>query len=221
MAKDPAMLWYWGDWHSGTTLMSRFLKGCYMDLLHAQFNNGPLSLDEVKTVLGGDFGQAWPTLQKKFSVNPKGLFFNERLEFEKNKRKAFSESRSKNRLNKTHDVSYDKHMNEHMINHMENENENRNEIKKSSLINDFINENEIDATIQYLKITAQRSYTAAEILNYWPAFLIIQEPVYGNRGLKINHFRNWLKKQDYANNNGHTKTKKLTSAGDRDYATGF
>ena len=40
MAKDPAMLWYWADWHSGTATMSRFLKGCYMDLLHAQFNSG-------------------------------------------------------------------------------------------------------------------------------------------------------------------------------------
>jgi len=131
MAKDPAMLWYWNDWHSGTVLMSRFLKGCYIDLLHAQFNNGPLSLDEVKAVLGGDFGQSWPTLQRKFSVNPEGLFFNERLELEKTKRKDFTESRRKNRLKKTYDTSYDKDMIQHMTNHMENENRNINSISNA------------------------------------------------------------------------------------------
>lgn len=122
MAKDPAVLWYWGDWNSGTTLFSRFLKGCYMDLLHAQFNNGRLSLEEIKTCLGSDFGQAWPTLQKKFKQDEQGLFFNERLEAEKIKRGKYTESRRKNREKKpekTYDGTYDKHM----IAHMENENE--------------------------------------------------------------------------------------------------
>jgi len=40
--KDPAVLWYWNDWGGGTRTMSRQLKGCYMDLLEAQFNSGPL-----------------------------------------------------------------------------------------------------------------------------------------------------------------------------------
>lgn len=96
MGKDPAMLWYWGDWFSGTSLMSRHLKGCYMDLLHAQFNNGRLCLDEIKTVLGADFGAAWPTLQKKFVKDDSGLFFNKRCEEEKLKRQAFVKSRTKN-----------------------------------------------------------------------------------------------------------------------------
>lgn len=118
MAKDPAMLWYWGDWHSGTALYSRFLKGCYIDILHAQFNNGRLSLEEIKTCLGADFGSSWPTLQKKFKQDETGLFFNERLEYEKLRRVKFSESRRDNRLRKSHDPTYD----EDMIPHMENEN---------------------------------------------------------------------------------------------------
>lgn len=96
MAKDPAVLWYWSDWHSGTSLMSRFLKGCYMDLLHAQFNHGPLSLENIKQILGMDFGNSWPSLQKKFSVNPEGLFLNERMEYEKNRRRNFLEKQSLN-----------------------------------------------------------------------------------------------------------------------------
>lgn len=122
MAKDPAMLWYWADWHSGTVTFSRHLKGCYIDLLHAQFNNGHLSLDEVKTVLGSDFGSSWPTIQKKFSVDPQGLYFNERLELEKEKRMAFTDSRKKN-LKKSHMTT---HIKSHMEHHMENGNENIN-----------------------------------------------------------------------------------------------
>lgn len=133
MAKDPAMLWYWADWHSGTATMSRFLKGCYMDLLHAQFNSGPLSLEEIKTVLGSDFGTSWPTVQKKFKKSPEGLFFNERLEAEKDKRKKFTDSRRKN-LSKPKDSHMEPHMESHMGTHMGShmENANRN-INKYSL----------------------------------------------------------------------------------------
>lgn len=90
MAKDPAFLFYPGDWITGTMTLSRFLKGCYMDMLIAQFNSGPLSLEEIKTVLGSDFGTAWPSLQKKFKAE-NGLFFNERLEVEKAKRADFQQ----------------------------------------------------------------------------------------------------------------------------------
>lgn len=96
MAKDPAVLWYFNDWHGGTVTFSRFLKGCYMDLLYAQFNNGHLSIDEIKTVLGSDYGSAWPNLQKKFKVDELGLYYNERLLFEKSKRKSYSKSRKDN-----------------------------------------------------------------------------------------------------------------------------
>jgi hypothetical protein len=126
MAKDPAMLWYWNDWHSGTVLLSRFLKGCYIDLLHAQFNNGPLSLEEIKTCLGADFGNSWPALQKKFKQTDNGLFFNEKLEHEKQKRKDFSESRRNNIKKRYIEPTYVDTSVEHMKLHMENENENRN-----------------------------------------------------------------------------------------------
>lgn len=122
MAKDPAVLWYWNDWYGGTVTFSRFLKGCYMDVLYAQFNNGHLSLDEIKTVLGSDFGQSWPALQKKFKEDSKGLFFNEKAEETKNKRAAYTASRRVN-------------SGTHMGTHMENVNENRklefiNEVEK-------------------------------------------------------------------------------------------
>lgn len=90
MAKDPAILFYWNDWNGGTITFSRHMKGCYMDLLHAQFNSGPLSLEEIKTVLGVDFS-IWNALKKKFKYDEKsGLFFNERMEAERLKRAEYS-----------------------------------------------------------------------------------------------------------------------------------
>lgn len=125
MAKDPAFLFYPGDWLGGTITFSRFLKGCYMDLLMAQFNSGHLSLEEIKTVLGSDFGQAWPALRKKFVTDQEGLFFNERLEVEKNARQKYVESRKKNRDVNTYET--------HMSTHMENENRNKDKIEKEGV----------------------------------------------------------------------------------------
>lgn len=95
-SKDPAVLWYWNDWHSGTVTFTRHLKGCYMDLLHAQFNNGRLSLSEIKTVLGADFGLTWPTLSKKFMQDDSGNYYNEKAERVKQEREAFLKKQTEN-----------------------------------------------------------------------------------------------------------------------------
>lgn len=90
MAKDPAFLFYPNDWIGGTMILNRHQKGCYLDLLVAQFNNGPLSLDTIKAVLGQDQA-AWTVLSKKFKQTGEGLWYNERMETEKKKRGEFIE----------------------------------------------------------------------------------------------------------------------------------
>lgn len=104
------------------------MKGCFMDLMHAQFNHGRLSIEEIKICLGQDFENSWPVLQKKFKQDEKGLFFNERLETEKQKRAAFTESRRQSRLGKykSHDTTSEKHT----LSRMENENVNENVSKE-------------------------------------------------------------------------------------------
>lgn len=209
MAKDPAMLWYWGDWNSGTGLLSRFLKGCYMDLLHAQFNNGHLSLEEIKTCLGSDFGTSWPTLQKKFIKDDNGLYFNARLEEEKIKRQKFTESRRQNRLEKvikpSCDASYDKHMNDHM----ENENENKNLLKKES--KNFpsmpLPENCGECTEQMVKdcLTIYQTVNYKKIQGWqvtalWPIFLrqyATGKNYYASIQSVRTHFTNWIKTQKF------------------------
>ena len=108
--KDPALLWYFNDWAGGTQLLNRHQKGCYMDLLQAQFNNGPLTIEDIKLILGADFGQ-WPKLENKFCLE-NGRYYNKRLKYETERRSKYTESRRNNA----------KHMHEHMENGNRNEN---------------------------------------------------------------------------------------------------
>lgn len=125
MAKDPAFLFYPGDWLGGTMTFSRSHKGAYMDLLMCQFNQGHMALQDIVDVLGSDFEKMWENkLKSKFKMDNDGLFFNEKLEYEIFKRKAYTESRRKNLLHKEDHIKEDKVS--HMGSHMENENENEN-----------------------------------------------------------------------------------------------
>lgn len=136
--KDPALLWYFSDWFSGTATLTRHHKGAYMDLLSVQFNQGKLTLDEIKTVLGSDFGSSWPALQKKFKFED-NLYFNERLQQEKDKRANYTESRRKNA--------------KHMPKHMEDINIDINNIKTiyGEFKNVFISPKEFEKLISRFK----------------------------------------------------------------------
>jgi uncharacterized protein YdaU (DUF1376 family) len=119
MAKDPALLWYPSDWISGTHGMTLEEKGAYMELLMMQFNRGHLTTDMVTRVVG----QVWGQIQHKFLVDENGLWYNERLDMEKDKRKSFTISRNNNLQGKN---QYSK--NGHTTSRMENVNRNGNTI---------------------------------------------------------------------------------------------
>lgn len=131
MAKDPAFLFYPGDWLGGTMGFSRHEKGAYIDLLMCQFNNSHMDAHMVREILGEkDFSELWEKrLKKKFKIDSAGNFFNQKLEDEIVKRKKWTKSRLDNL---SHMESHkESHMVDHMDSHMENENENtnRNRIK--------------------------------------------------------------------------------------------
>jgi uncharacterized protein YdaU (DUF1376 family) len=127
MAKDPAFLFYPADWLGGTMLMTRHHMGAYMDLLMAQFNNGHMSLKQVKIILGKEDENLWEeVLKSKFVQDPDGNFYNKKLDDEILKRRAFKESRLKNLSSHK-----DSHMGGHMVN--ENEDVNNNSKKREEL----------------------------------------------------------------------------------------
>lgn len=134
--KDPAFLFYSSDFLSGTMLMTDEEIGQYIKLLCLQHQKGHLKekdmLNICKTYNEDIFS--------KFKKDEEGNYYNERLEYEANKRKAYSESRRNNRKKKE---TYEKDMKnicnsyeQHMGNANANANENRNINKNNSKVND-------------------------------------------------------------------------------------
>jgi hypothetical protein len=124
--KDPAFLFYPNDWIGGTMGMTFEEKGAYMELLMMQFNRGHMT----KHMIGQTVGQLWDNIKDKFVIDSEGLYYNERLEIEKEKRKAFTDSRRNNIKGQNQYSKKEGHKKGHMTSHMENENENENTIKK-------------------------------------------------------------------------------------------
>lgn len=61
-----------------TISFSRKLKGAFVELLLAQNVQGPLSLEDVKTILNIDFEELWESkLRDKFQMDKDGKFYND------------------------------------------------------------------------------------------------------------------------------------------------
>ena len=121
--KDPAFLFYSSDFLSGTMLMTDEQIGQYIKLLCLQHQKGHLKEKDILNICKTYDEDIF----SKFIKDEDGNYYNERLEYEANKRKAYTESR-RNNLKKVHmETHMDNHMEEHMNDHMENENININE----------------------------------------------------------------------------------------------
>jgi len=153
MSKDPAFLFYPNDYIGGTMGMTFEEKGAYMELLMLQFNRGHMTTH----MIGQTVGQIWVKIQEKFVKDADGLWYNERLDMEKERRKTFTESRRNNVSGKNqHTKNKEKevgHMTTHMTGHMENVNINVN--TKDLFINNIK---------EYQEILGD-SYT--EFIEYW------------------------------------------------------
>ncbi len=123
MAKDPAFLFFPGDWLGGTMTMTYEEKGIYISLLMLQFNNGHMTLHMMAHYIGHMFNQFWDKYSCKFITDEQGLYFNVKLDEEKKRRKAYTDSRSKNKEGKNQ-FTKNKKKSGHMTSHMENGNRN-------------------------------------------------------------------------------------------------
>lgn len=130
MAKDPAFLFYTNDFDSKTKFFTHEQVGKFMRLLMAQHQTGHLTQKQMIQVCGGEDEEVFA----KFTTDDKGLFFNERLQLEIEKRQKFTTSRRDNLSGKSShmDTHMKPHMGEHMASHMENEIEIDNELEKGS-----------------------------------------------------------------------------------------
>lgn len=106
MAKDPAFLFYTGDFTTGTQFFTDEQLGKYLRLLMAQHQIGHLEEKHMLNICKSHDKDIFA----KFIKDDKGLYYNKRLEDELVKRKSYSLSRSNNRKKKENLESYDNHM---------------------------------------------------------------------------------------------------------------
>lgn len=126
--KDPAFLFYTSDFLTGVTLMNYEQRGKYITLLCLQHQNGHLSEEDMLAICG----KRDKKIFAKFVKDEEGLYYNERVDVEKEKRRNYVKSRVDNGQKGGRPK---KHMDNHMGNLPENENEIDNEIILSSEIN--------------------------------------------------------------------------------------
>jgi len=141
MAKDPAFLFYTGDFSTGTQFFDDEQLGKYMRLLMAQHQHGHLSEKQMLHICKSYDKDIFI----KFIQDDNGMFFNRRLDEEIFKRKKYTDSRSNNKsgrkASKNEDLeeitkeSYDLHM--------EDENKDINYTIVINSIMQFFNFNEI------------------------------------------------------------------------------
>lgn len=122
MAKDPAFLFYSDRFISGVQTMSFEDRGKYITLLALMHQQGRLDEETICFLVGS----VSLKLKRKFKIDESGLWFNETLESEVEKRKKYCESRSDNgkqggRPKKT-EQPYKKPYENHMANHSVNVN---------------------------------------------------------------------------------------------------
>jgi hypothetical protein len=92
MSKDPAILFYTSDFLSGCSGLTMEERGQYITLLCLQHQAGHLSEKTIRLSVGS----VSVDVMAKFLLDENGLYYNDRMESEINKRAQFIDSRRVN-----------------------------------------------------------------------------------------------------------------------------
>ena len=145
MSKDPAVLLYTSDFLSGCQDLTMMERGQYITLLCLQHQKGVLSPKIIKLTCGNEMSQ---DVLDKFKIDKDGNYYNERMDFERNKRKAHSELQRQKAQQRWDKVKKEKNNSNKQLKGdavastvasalavpLENENENENRNKKENTI---------------------------------------------------------------------------------------
>lgn len=185
--KDPAFLFYPGDWLGGTLGMTLEEKGAYMEILMLQFNRGHMDGHMVGQVVG----QIWDKIKHKFEQDQEGKWFNARLELEVNRRKEFTNSRKNNLKGKNQYSKKEGQVGGHMTTHMENENKDINNTIKG--VDIFFKD--LPNSVLFENITRDLNFTKEKLNSFVPKFRLACKTEYPNFPEFANHFKNWVRKE--------------------------
>jgi len=89
MSKDPAVLFYTGDFLNGCTDLTFEERGQYITMLCLQHQKGHLSEKTIRLCVGS----VSVDVMSKFKTDDDGFFYNERMEEEIDKRRHFLDTR--------------------------------------------------------------------------------------------------------------------------------
>lgn len=95
MAKDPAFLFYPSDFLTGCQDLTMEERGVFITLLCLEHQKGRLTEKIIRLSCGNATAEAMACAMAKFRQDPAGLWYNERLEKEIEKRAEFSQKQSK------------------------------------------------------------------------------------------------------------------------------
>lgn len=144
--KDPAIIFYTSDFMVGSSNLNMEERGQYITLLCLQHQLGHLS----KKTIDLNINNISKDVLKKFKIDDEGNYYNERLEYEIEKRSKFIEHQRENGKKggrpKNPKETQNKTQKKPKENPLENENENDN-------INDIIKE-----IIEYLNLKTNKHF---------------------------------------------------------------
>lgn len=211
MAKDPAFLFYPGDWLGGTMGMTFEEKGAYLELLVMQWNCRRIAKDDAIRLVGNAL---WQKLAGKFFHDKDG-FFNKKLEEVVIKRRQHSKKQSDNANKRWGKDLCDGNA---MAMPLETEtiNEDKDEIDKGVvrgkkfLASEFNSLPEMKANMskELLRITKGVDASDSDISGLWEVFKeqnLTGKKYYNSDDDVYSHFFNWLNTKKI---NGNSKTSK-------------
>ena len=168
MGKDPAVLFYTGDFLNGCTDLTLEERGQYITMLCLQHQKGHLSEKTIRLSVGS----VSVDVLNKFEKDNEGNFFNKRMDEEIEKRQHFLDTRYFNgkkggRPSKANDKPNKKANNKPKENLSENENEDINIY--SSLLKKVLEKNSIilpegfnDLILKWLKYKSEKNQSYKE-----------------------------------------------------------
>ena len=204
MAKDPAFLFYPGDFLNGVTFLNFEDRGKYITILCHMHQHGRLTEESICFLVGS----VSVMLKSKFLIDENNCWYNDRLENEILKRKKFTESRvnngksggrpkkNKETETKPNEKPYGLATENHMRNRNRNEDNNDIIILKGGTGGNF--KTELLSSEQILEVLCMQTRIGRPQAEYLRDCFVLQAEAtdegHSNYSDYSKHFINWAKK---------------------------
>ena len=187
MAKDPAFLFYASDFLTGIQDLTMEERGQYITLLCIEHQKGRLSKKLIKIVVG----DVSTDVLSKFKRDESGLYYNERLEGEIDKRKQHSDKQRTRALD-----GWKKRKESHSdATALPQETPIAHEPIKQNGVNVDLLFNELPNTSHIETIAMRTGMTKERVLSLIPEFRKAAELTYPTPDKFYSHFKNWVNKR--------------------------